>query len=161
MDLRRFQSEAQKQFDAWAASIDPHQTKTDILGTLDVARQEFAAIPRRSERRLIIVSDFLEDESLYRFVSAPQLADAARAGALALILRSEREFALPGVPICLGRLESSDFAPLSPQRKDAVRAFWTAYLTDKDRRPELHFDGTGMLTGTAGCFSAPQQATTN
>jgi hypothetical protein len=160
-DLRRFQSTAQKQFVAWAASLDPHQTRTDILGTLDAARQEFAAIPKGSGGRLVIVSDFIEDESSYRFVTAPQLVSVARARAFALILRSERGFALPGVPVCLGRLESSDFAPLSPQRKDAVQAFWTAYLTDKDRRPELHFDGTGMLTGTDGCFSGLTQATTN
>jgi hypothetical protein len=161
-DLRRFRSEAQKQFAAWSASLDPRQMRTDILGSLDVARQEFAAIPKGSERRLIIVSDFLEDESSYHFVSAPQLADNARAKSLASILRSGREFALPGgVPICLGRLESSDFASLSPHRKDAVRSFWMAYLTEKDRQPELYFDGTGMLTGTDGCFTGPQQATTN
>lgn len=160
-DLRRFHSEAQKQFAAWAASLDPHQTRTDILGSLDVAREELAAIPTGSEQRLIIVSDFLEDESSYRFVSATQLTHAARARALALTLRSERGFALPGVPICLGRLESSDFAPLSPQRKDAVQAFWTEYLTEKDRQPKLHFDGTGMLTGSDGCFNAPTHATTN
>lgn len=160
-DLRRFQSEAQKQFVAWAASLDPHQTRTDILGTLDAARQEFAAVPTGSERRLIIVSDFLEDEPSLRFVSAPQLANVARARALALTLRSERQFALPDVPICLGRLESSDFAPLSPQRKDAVQALWAAYLADKERQPELHFDGTGMLTGTDGCFSGLNRATSN
>jgi hypothetical protein len=160
-DLRRFQSEAQKQFAAWAASLDPRQIKTDILGSLDVARQEFAAIPKESGRRLIIVSDFLEDEPSYRFLSAPQLANDARARSFALALRSQRDFALPGVPICLGRLESSDFAPLSPQRKDAVRAFWTAYLTEKDRQPKLHFDGTGMLTGSDECISGAQQATSN
>jgi hypothetical protein len=160
-DLRRFQSDAQKQFVAWATSLDPHQKRTDILGTLDAARQEFAAIPKGSVRRLIIVSDFLEDESSLRFVSAPQLANTARARALALMLRSERQFMLADVPVCLGRLESSDFAPLSSQRKDAVQAFWTAYLTERDRPPELHFDGTGMLTGSDGCFNRPQQAATN
>jgi hypothetical protein len=159
-DLRRFQSEAQKQFAAWVASLDPHQTKTDILGTLDVARQEFAGIPKGSERRLIIVSDFLEDESSYRFISAVQLAHPARVKALALALRSERGFALPGVPICLGRLESSGFAPLSPQRKDAVQAFWTAYLSENGRQPELHFDGTGMLTGGEVCFNGPAHTAT-
>jgi hypothetical protein len=160
-DIRRFQSEAQKQFAAWVASLDPHQMRTDILGSLDVARQEFAAIPKGSERRLIIASDFLEDEPSYRFVSAPQLANNARARALASALRSERQFALPGIPICLGHLESSDFAPLSRQRKDAVQAFWTAYLTEKNRWPEFRFDGTGMLTGSDGCFSGPTHATTN
>jgi len=158
-DLRRFQSDAQKQFVAWAASLDPHQTRTDILGTLDAARQEFSAVPTGSERRLIIVSDLLEDEASLRFVSAPQLANAPRARTLAVMLRSERQFTLRDVPICLGRLESSDFAPLSPQRKDAVQAFWAAYLTDKERQPELHFDGTGMLTSTEGCFKVPTRAT--
>ncbi|MGA2654007.1 MAG: hypothetical protein ABSF28_26095 [Terracidiphilus sp.] len=158
-DLRRFQSEAQKQFVAWAASLDPHQTRTDILGTLDAARLELAAIPKGSERRLVIVSDFLEDESSLRFVSAPQLAIAVRARKLALMLRSERQFTPADVPICLGRLESSDFAPLSSQRKEAVQAFWTAYITDKDHQPELHFDGTGMLTGTEGCFTEANHAT--
>ena len=62
--------------------------------------------------------------------------------------------------VCLGRLESSDFAPLSPQRKDAVQAFWMAYLTDKNHRPELHFDGAGMLSSTDGCFSGPEKVTT-
>jgi len=160
-EIHRFQAEAQKKFAAWSASIDPHQTTTDILGTLDIARQELVEIPKGSKQRLIIVSDFLEDEPSYRFVSAPQLVNEARATALASILRREREFSLPGVPICLGRLESSDFAPLSPQRKDAVQAFWSVYLTDKNRLPELHFDGTGMLTGSDECFSAATHAATN
>jgi hypothetical protein len=160
-DIRRFQTDAQKQFAAWAASLDPHQTRTDILGTLDVARQELAAIPKGNERRLVIVSDFLEDESSYRFVSATQLAHPVRAKALALTLRSERGFALPGIPICLGRLESSDFAPLPPQRKDAVRTFWTVYLSENDHWPELHFDGTGILTGSEGCFNEPVHTATN
>jgi hypothetical protein len=160
-DLRRFQSDAQKQFATWAASLHPDQARTDILGTLDAARQEFTAIPNGSERRLIIVSDFLEDESSYRFVSAPQLASAASARALASSLRSGRSFALPGVPICLGRLESSDFESLSPDRKNAIQAFWTVYLADKERRPELHFDGTGMLADTYGCSSGSNLATTN
>jgi hypothetical protein len=99
--------------------------------------------------------------SLSLVVALTQLANAKRAKAFALTLRAERGFTLPNVPICLGRMESSDFAPLSQQRKDAVQAFWTAYLTEKDRSPELHFDGTGMLTGIDGCFSGLQQATTN
>jgi len=160
-DLRRFQDQARMQFAAWVASLDPHQSRTDILGALDAARQEFAAIPAGAERRLLIISDFLEDESSYSFASAPQLASAARARALALTLRSERGFALPGVPICLGRVESSDFAPLTPQRKEAVQAFWISYLTEKDRPPEFHFDGTGMLIRGEGCLTGPSHAASN
>jgi len=151
-DLRRFHVDAQKQYAAWLVSLDPHQTRTDILGTLDVARQEFAAVPRDADRRLIILSDFIEDDSSYRFVSSSQLANAGRARALAAALRTDRQFALPGVPVCLGRLESSDFAPLSPQRKGAVQAFWTEYLGDRGQAPALRFDGTGVLSGNAGCY---------
>jgi hypothetical protein len=61
-------------------------------------------------------------------------------------------------------LESSDFAPLSPQRsKQAVQAFWAEYLNDRGQAPALRFDGTGMLIGNAGCDddskdAAPTQA---
>jgi hypothetical protein len=150
-DLRRFQADAKKQYANWLASLDPHQMRTDIVGSLDVARQEFAIVPKDAGR-LIILSDFVEDDALYRFVSSPRLANAGRARALAVTLRTERQFALPRVPVCLGRLESGDFAPLSPQRKEAVQAFWAEYLNDRGHAPVLRFDGTGMLTGNAGCY---------
>lgn len=151
-DLRRFQADAKKRYAAWLASLDAHQMRTDILGTLDVARQEFAAVSGDSDRHLIILSDFLEDDPSYRFVSSPELANPGRARALAVAMRTDRGFALPGVPVCLGRLESSDFAPLSPQRKEAVRAFWAEYLSDGGQAPTLRFDGTGVLSGNAGCY---------
>ena len=135
-----------------------YDSETDILGTLDIARQEFAAEPKDSDRHLIILSDFLEDDPSYRFVHAPQIANATRARELAVSLRTERRFALPGVPVCLGRLESSDFAPLSPQRKEAVRAFWAEYLNDRGQPPALRFDGTGMLTGNAGSYGHSKDA---
>lgn len=160
-DLRRFQVQAQKQFSAWVASLDQHQPRTDILGTLDVARQELATLPKDSSSRLIIVSDFLEDESAYRFITASQLAHAESAKALARKLKSDRGFALQGAPVCLGHLESSDFAPLSAERKQAVQAFWTEYLTEQGRTPQLHYDGTGLLTGADGCFNRPTHVATN
>jgi hypothetical protein len=147
-DLRRFQSEAQEQFAAWAASVDLHQSRTDILGALDVARQELSTIPKGSARRLIIVSDFLEDDGIYRFVSAGTLATPSRARDLAAHLREGHRFTLESVTLCLGRLESSDFAPLSAQRKEAVQAFWSAYLAEGREPAEIRFDGNGMLADT-------------
>lgn len=140
-DQRRFQEQARKQFAAWMASLDKHQYRTDILGALDAARQESALLPQRSNRRLIVVSDFLEDDGAYRFVSDGQLANSARAHQLAARLRGQYGFALQGVTLCLGRLESSDFASLKAERKEAVDAFWTAYLAIG----EIQFDGTELL----------------
>jgi hypothetical protein len=151
-DLHRFQEQAGKQFVAWVASIDKHQTRTDILGALDAARQEFAVLPKESNRRLIVVSDFLEDDGTYRFVTAGWLASPACARQLAGRLREQHGFALQGVPLCLGRLESSDFAPLSAQRKEAVRAFWTEYFAAGSQPTEIQFDGTGILADAdRGC----------
>jgi hypothetical protein len=151
-DLRRFQEQARKQFVAWVASLDPHQARTDILGALDAARQELAVMPIGVNHRLIVVSDFLEDDGTYRFVSDGSVTSLARARELAARIRAQHGFTLQGVPLCLGRLESSDFAPLSAQRKEAVQVFWRAYFAAGGVQAEIHFDGTGMLTDAEhGC----------
>ncbi len=152
-DLRRFQEQARKQFAAWIASLDQHQSRTDILGALDAALQELATLPKESSRRLIVVSDFFEDDGTYRFVSAGSLASPVPALELATRLRVQHGFTLQGVPLCLGRLESREFAPLSAQRKEAVQVFWTAYFANGGEAAEIRFDGTGMLADAEhGCF---------
>jgi hypothetical protein len=153
-DMRRFQEQALKQFAAWAASLDKHQSRTDILGALDAARQEFAVLPKNSNRRLIVVSDFLEDDGTYNFVSAGSLANPTRARQLAARIRVEHSFTMQGVAPCLGRLESSDFALLPVQRKEAIRAFWTEYFASGGQKAEIQFDGTGILADAdRGCVS--------
>lgn len=153
-DLHRFQEQAGKQFAAWVASLDKHQSRTDIFGALDAARQEFALLPNGMNRNLIVVSDFLEDDGTYRFVSAGSLTNPARARELAVQLREQHGFILQGTPFCLGRLESSDFAPLTAQRKEAVQAFWAAYFAAEGEPAEIQFDGTGILADVdRGCFS--------
>lgn len=69
-------------------------------------------------------------------------------------LCEEHGFTLHGVPLCIGRLESSDVAPLSAQRKEAAQACWTAYFAARGEPVEIQFDGTGILADTErGCFS--------
>jgi len=154
-DLRRFQTEARKQFAAWIASLNFCEMRTDILGTLDLARQELAAMPSGSKKQLVVVSDFLEDESAYRFVSALELRTPVRARALAVKLRADRHFSISGIPVCLGRLESGDYAALTPARKEAVRVFWDEYLGDRGRAPLLRFDVAGMLASN-DCLTSQQ-----
>ncbi len=144
-DSKRFQADAERAFTSWRASLDNHQTKTDILSTLDIVRQEFDATPANATKQLIIASDFLEDEPCCRFVNAPQLANEVRACRYASQLRTERGFVRVGVRVSLGRLESTEFATLSPQRKQAVQAFWIEYLSDHGQKPDMRFDGLGLL----------------
>jgi hypothetical protein len=152
-DLRRFQEQARKNFDVWVASLDKHQSRTDILGALDAARQELAVLPNGMNRNLVVVSDFLEDDGTYRFVSDWSLTSPAYARQLAAHLQDEHDFALHGIHVCLGHLESNDFAPLAAQRKEAVQAFWTAYFAAGGEPAEIQFDGTGILAETEReCF---------
>lgn len=142
-DLRRFRENARKQFAVW---LSTNQARTDILGALDTARQELRTFPMGSVRRLIVLSDFIEDDGRYHFTSDSALADPAHARALAARLRTERGFTLKEVTLCLGRLESTDFAPLSPERKEAVNAFWQTYLAEQNHEPEIQTDGMACLT---------------
>lgn len=145
-DLRRFRAEARREYDGFAANLLAHPgQRTDILGALDVARQEFEAIPMSDKRRLIVLSDFLEDDGQYRFTTDPDLANSALARMLALRLRTEHGFALRGVRVCLGALNSMDFIQLRPGRRQAVRAFWGEYFAPTGSRTEIRLDGTGML----------------
>lgn len=152
--LRRFHKHALKQFAVWVTSMHAQPNRTDILGALDVARQELASVPNGSIRRLVVVSDFLEDDGQYNFVFEPALRSAFRAARFASRLRTVHSFVLQGSAICLGRLASLDFARLSPERKEAVDAFWRAYLAVGGRTPDIEIDGIGMVTGADGdCFN--------
>lgn len=152
-DIRRFREDGRKQFATWVATVGADPGRTDILGAFDAARQELAALPKGNNPRLIVISDFLEDDGAYNFVRDTALANPTRARHLASRLRVERGFSLTGISLCLGRLESSDFAPLSEERKAAVQAFWTTYTAQPGQTSELGFDGTGMLADAGhGCF---------
>lgn len=147
-DLRRFRADAGREFAAFAANLLAHPgDRTDILGALDVARQEFDAIPSSDCRRLIVLSDFIEDDGRYRFTSDPNLASAVKARTLAAELRREHGLALTRVQVYLGALESTDLAPLGTERRSAMWSFWSEYFVQGGKRTDIQFDGTGMLAG--------------
>lgn len=156
--LRKFRETATRQFTAWAAARGADRSRTDLLGSLDVARQELALSPTGSIRRLVVVSDFIEDDGAFCFASDPSLANATRARARAAWLRATHGLSLEGLSICLGRLESADFASLPSRRQAAIDAFWEAYLAEDVRTPEIEIDGLGMI-GAAGspCLTEPSE----
>lgn len=152
-DLRRFRDDAEKQVVAWGLSVRAEPNRTDILGALDAAQQELASLPNGSAGRLIIASDFLEDDGQYDFVSDPSLANPPRARGLASHLLAVRGFTLRGTPLCLGRLASRQYGSLSPERRAAIDAFWQTYLAHDSHALEIEIDGVGILEGADGvCF---------
>ena len=120
-DLRHFHEQAGNQLAAWAASLDLHQSKTDILGALDAAQQEFVLLPQASQRQLIVISDFLEDDVTYRFISARELARSDSAAQLAANLRDQHGFKVGGVPSALAVWRAVDYAALPAQQAFRLR----------------------------------------
>lgn len=155
-DLRRFHDDAEKQFAAWSSSVRAEPDRTDILGALDAAGQELASLPDGTVRRLVVVSDFLEDDGEFNFLSNPFLTNPSRARRLASRLRTAHGFALRGTSVCLGRLASLDYKGLSSVRKESIDAFWKAYFAEGGRTPDIELDGMGILSGAdGGCFRGP------
>lgn len=145
VDLRRFRAEADREFMEFAARLIAHPgRKTDILGAVGVAQQEFDQTAGGYDRRLTILSDFLEDDGTYRFTSDPELADSSQAERLA---KSATGFGEPprGICVYLGSVESTSFRILAPKRQRAVRAFWQDYFIRWGSSTQIRLDGTGGL----------------
>lgn len=143
-DLRRFQEQARKQFAAWITSLDKHQSHTDILGALDAARQEFAVLPKESSRKLIVVSDFLEDDGTYRFISARSLANPVSARQLAEQLRAQHGFTSRGVPLCLGALKASTSPPSRRNVKKRSGHFGLSISRQGAKKPKSNLMAPGF-----------------
>ena len=149
-DLRRFRNDASNRFALWTATVQVESDRTDIFGALDAARQELGSLPKGTRRRLILVSDLLEDDGEYDFATDSSLANPSRAHRLASRLRAAHGFSLQGTPLCVGRLASIDYGRLAPERRTAIEMFWKIYLTDGGRPPEIQIDGVGIIGGVDG-----------
>jgi hypothetical protein len=150
-DLQRFREEAQRKFTTWVATVRADPCRSDILGAIDVAAQQLGALPKKGAWRLIVVTDFVEDDARFRFATDPNLSRPARGEALARRLQSEHALDLKGATVCLGRMESSDFGALAPERREAITEFWQAYVSTGSPTVTVQSDGLGLLQDPAGC----------
>jgi hypothetical protein len=98
---------------------------TDLLGAFDMAVEELSA-ESSVDRRIVCLSDFLQDDRQLDFRHATALADVHHAERTALQLSTALGRRLAGVGIYLGLLQSRDLRQLSPSRQAAVRTFWGA-----------------------------------
>ena len=107
--------------------------RTDIFGALDVAKQEFDVgssenSPKHFRKTLIVLSDFLEDDGTYRFVSDRSMTTDEGAVLLAQRFQSKHDYGIDNVRIYAGGLGSADLRNLPPQRQQAIRTFWKQSL---------------------------------
>ena len=145
-DLAAFRADSHKQISAmvdWALANPPGYT--DILGTLQFALQDLGnATP--VQRRLILLSDFLEDDGVLDFAKDPHLVSVANAKAFADSLAKNSKLRCD-CPIFLGLLRTNGHHGLSRERQDAVGAFWAKLLGTPQNPTSIHNDGVSALGG--------------
>jgi hypothetical protein len=143
-DLVPFREEAHQEIAHlrnWAMSHP--SAHTDILGTLQVAQQEVAG-GQLGDTKLIVLSDFIEDDGKWNFSTDQNL------GSVVLALRLADSTRCHGTSqfssIFLGHVRSRDSEALSSSRWDAVEAFWGELLKLPNQQIRIHTDGIGSLT---------------
>ena len=150
-DIQDFRTNIAKALAEQARQLsDRRSIKTDILGALKMADQEFALDSPDVWKTLFIFSDFLQEDSFYDFTRSPDLASPESAERLAQSLASgsiagcSKAGNLAHVNVFLGNLPSTELPRLPPQRQAAIQQFWIAYLSACKAKPFFAIDGPGM-----------------
>jgi len=121
-DLRTLNTQIKDDLGRLEADALVHPGKhTDILGSILVAMKGFSRRP--TDKRLVVLSDFIQDDAQFNFRNDRRLSTEADAMALGkgLMLQDGDD---PKVNIVLGRLRSNEFSALPPARQRAITAFW-------------------------------------
>jgi len=102
---------------------------TDILGTLEIAGQQ-SDQTQGNNTRLIVLSDFIEDDDKLNFSRDRPLASVVATRELADGLAQHRAHPLRAAVVSLERLRSRDSVALSNERLNTVDVFWKEFLKE-------------------------------
>ena len=117
--------------------------RTDIIGSVNLAAQEFAPDDGNIQKRLIIFSDFIEEDGTLDFKTAPALSGESSARQLAARLAKN----IPEIStasVFLGSIQSNELDRIPKARRQAIREFWLEYFKNEKNRPVFATDGPGM-----------------
>jgi len=146
-DLKNLADRIHADLDAEKQAALAHPaTHTDLLGAIDLAAEQGAALLGTRRCVLLVLSDFLQDDQEFNFERVKELGDAPKAGRFAEKLAHAHERRFPvGTVAYLGLLRSSDYASLAKVRRQGLEVFWLRYLTLLGVQPTFATDGPGLL----------------
>src|SRR5258708_1357241 len=145
-DLRGFRAKLKVSLEAMEAAAVAHPgAKTDILGTIALADQEFRSGPDTAKRSLVILSDLIQEDSEVNFRRDKRLDNPTPAKGFAEHIAKKDGLELRGMPVYIGLLQSREYADLSRNRRAAIQAFWIAYFKSMNGKPSFATDGPGLL----------------
>jgi len=138
-DLRNLSTQIKEDLARLQADAIAHPGKhTDVIGSIWAAMKVFSK--RQTDKRLVVLSDFIQDDDQYNFRKDFRIAnetDAIALGQSVAPLNGDP----PVVNVILGRLRSNEFSALPPSRQRAINAFWGQVMSPAVVEP----DGTTVL----------------
>jgi hypothetical protein len=145
-DLRDFRNKLKRSLEEFkAAALASPGSRTDILGAVPLAQQEFKFRAGTSKKSLVILSDFIQDDSELNFLKDMRLVSKAVAKEFAMQSAKATAIDLRGVPVYLGLLRSKDYKGVTRSKREAIQQFWIEYFNSSGARTDLAVDGTGLL----------------
>src|SRR5437588_188807 len=139
--LKRMQAEA---------TANPYQ-HSDILGAADLAAQELATEKGNVHKVIVILSDFIQDDSRLNFNNSPDLANEHAGVALAKKLSTNHREQFAETNVYLGLLRSKDLKKMPNPRREAMQTFWLEYFkTCSAQSVVMAIDGPGKIASALG-----------
>jgi hypothetical protein len=128
----------------WHVAAHPGE-KTDILGSVSLAAQEFQTRDSESNRFLVILSDFVHEDSDLNFRSDSRLRTPASSARLSKEIANQGGLSLRNIHVYLGALRSKEYTRLDKAQRTAIKTFWMEYFDSLGGNAEFATDGTRVL----------------
>ena len=111
-----------------------HPSKhSDIIGSIRVALGKFSN--RASGKELVVLSDFIQDDSQSNFLNDPSLRNRSRQGDCNSEKAIQHSYG-PEMHIILGRLKSIQFSSMALGRQQAIDCYWHQHLWPAEINPD-------------------------
>ncbi len=120
-------------------------SKTDILGSVGLAGQEFQSVSAKSWRQLVILSDFIQEDREINFMKDQRLMNRTTAEHFVARTAAGNPIAFQHVRVYLGMMRSTEYTGLAQRRREAIREFWIEYFTSCGAEPRFANDGVGLI----------------
>ncbi len=145
-DLSMFREKLKRGLTTMRQTASAHPgSKTDILGSMELAQQEFHGVPGQSRQMLFVLSDFIQEDRDLDFRTDQRMASTLTARDFAKHITTTASSEFTKVEVFLGLLRSKEYVTLSRKRRAAIRGFWLQYFSSCDVQPVYEIDGPTSL----------------
>lgn len=145
-DMRDFRSKLTSSLQMMEANaVTRPGSKTDILGSIALAEQEFESVLDKSPRLLFILSDFIQEDRELNFRKDRRLTNQVTSRKFATEIVKTHTLDLRGTRVYLGLLRSNEYSRLNSKRRTAIQEFWIEYTKSLGGLPKSAMDGLELI----------------